>query len=90
MKQPTTNIQQPTSNLEDVSRHVPKSERAFCSEFRVYAAKCGERPEPPKGGTPNGDSTRMRHNLERTTRSPFIGCWMLVVGCWLFPNSFRS
>ncbi len=42
------------------SAHCPRSKRAFCSEFRVYAAKGGECSEPPEGGTPNGGGVRMR------------------------------
>ena len=34
---------------------------AFRLEFRVYAAACAERPEPPEGGTPNrGGRARRR------------------------------
>jgi len=43
-------------------RALPRSKLAFRLEFRVYAAKGGEGPEPPEGGTPNGGSARMRHS----------------------------
>jgi hypothetical protein len=36
------------------SAYRPRNKRAFRSEFRVYAAKGDECPEPPEGGTPNG------------------------------------
>ncbi len=41
--------------------HCPRNQRAFCSEFRVYAAKGGECSEPSRevrDGTPSGGGVR--------------------------------
>jgi hypothetical protein len=51
---------------------VPRSKRAFRSEFRVYAAKSGGRLEPPEGGTPNGGSARMRPLTYRLRGAEFV------------------
>jgi hypothetical protein len=39
---------------------LSREKLAFRSEFRVYAVKGGECPDPPEGGTPNRDSARVR------------------------------
>ena len=55
--------------IKGASAHFPRSKRAFRSEFRVYAAKGGECPEPPEGGTPNGGNARMRPRINQAEMS---------------------
>jgi hypothetical protein len=55
--------------IKGASAHYPRSKRAFRSEFRVYAAKGGECPEPPEGGTPNGGNARMRPRINQAEMS---------------------
>jgi hypothetical protein len=55
--------------IKGASAHYPRSKRAFRSEFRVYAAKGGECPEPPEGGTPNGGNARMRPRIDQAEMS---------------------
>jgi hypothetical protein len=63
--------------------HCLRSKRAFRSEFRVYAAKGGECPKPPEGGTPNGGNARHAPAHALTRHSCCGSCFLSAFD--LFP-----
>jgi hypothetical protein len=76
MKHPTTNIQQPTSNLLRLAQLLDGARASVRFNVHCYLTQEISKPFP------------IRELKRRERRAPllsFIGCSMLVVGCWMFP-----
>jgi hypothetical protein len=81
----TNNIQHPTSNIEHPMPAAPHAVgRKSLSAARVGTFSAGSNPERMRSLSPGLRAARYPGRMPAP--ASFIGCWMLDVGCWMFPG----